>query len=431
MFDTLVRLFGGDPSRETPISRGVLKPFTLRFLDKTLEARYWEDQRDGDLFWSRVVFAFLFGINCLFAIVDVLTVSEGLGTVLWLRLGLLNALAIFCFLLTYRPFFRRRHEWLLHLTAISHTLVYLAMNRVADVGEGTSFGFSLAVLGIYVLLPMDLIYSVSIGLQCTAIFLGVSWFGETLPPEVLIGLTSQVAIANVIGLFARYRAERFRRLDYINMRGIEAERGRYRALLERILPVPIAARLQAGERQIGDRFEAVTILFADLVGFTRQMAATPDAVIDMLNRVFDAFDAAVEQCGLEKIKTIGDAYMVGSGIPVPRADHLEAAAGLALELRRIAEGFTWPSGEPVVLRIGIHTGPLMAGVIGDKRFLYDVWGDTVNVASRLERMAEPGRIQVSDAVHDGLNGDFRLESRGEIEVKGRGMMPAWYLEAAG
>jgi class 3 adenylate cyclase len=206
----------------------------------------------------------------------------------------------------------------------------------------------------------------------------------------------------------------------------EAYRENERLLLN-ILPEPIAVRLRQGERPIADRFEDVSLLFADIVGFTSLsggMAA--DELVSVLNEVFSVFDALVDEAALEKVKTIGDAYMVVGGL-TGRTDHLESLARMALTLGEavpaIGAARTWG----IEFRIGIHCGPVVAGVIGTRKFIYDVWGDTVNVASRMESTGVPGRIQVTEAVEERLRKTFTFEPRGLTEVRGKGPMPTFFL----
>jgi adenylate cyclase len=209
----------------------------------------------------------------------------------------------------------------------------------------------------------------------------------------------------------------------------EREFARSEALLTNILPPAIAARLKrANEPVIADSHAEASILFADLAGFTARAADTlPVKLVLFLNDLFTAFDQLVERYGLEKIKTTGDAYMVVSGVPAPRADHAEALARLALDMRAAVVRIAESSGRALSIRIGISSGPVVAGVVGTKKFFYDVWGDTVNVASRMESTGEPGKIQVSEATYVLLKDAFELEARGEIEVKGKGRMRTWFL----
>jgi class 3 adenylate cyclase len=208
------------------------------------------------------------------------------------------------------------------------------------------------------------------------------------------------------------------------MTDLDAERRRSRALLLNVLPETIVQRLDAGETLIADAHDHVAVLFSDFVGFTDRAARySPAELVTELNAVFGDFDAACERHGVEKIKTIGDAYMAAAGLDPSDEDPVAAAALLALDMRDsvAATGGRWQ------IRIGIDVGPVVAGVIGTRKFAYDVWGDTVNVASRLETTSEAGRIQVSDRAADALNGTFELERRGPTELKGKGPTMTWFL----
>ncbi len=205
---------------------------------------------------------------------------------------------------------------------------------------------------------------------------------------------------------------------------LDAERRRSHDLLLNVLPQSIIDRLGAGEGLIADRHEDVAVIFSDFVGFTEISSRLPVAtVVSALNTMFSAFDASCAALGVEKIKTIGDAYMAAAGLPGSRGDHVGAAADLALAMRAAVA----TAGEPWQVRIGIHRGPVVAGVIGTSKFVYDLWGDAVNVASRLETTAPPGRIQVSEAVATALGDAFELEPRGPIELKGKGSTEAFFL----
>jgi adenylate cyclase len=205
---------------------------------------------------------------------------------------------------------------------------------------------------------------------------------------------------------------------------LETERAKSDRLLLNVLPQPIIDRLNAGEGLIADRHDDVAVVFSDFVGFTELSATLPPAsVVTSLNAMFSAFDAACDELGVQKIKTIGDAYMAAAGLPGTAPDHIRAAADLTLAIRSAVEA----AGEPWQVRIGLHAGPVGAGVIGTSKFVYDLWGDAVNVASRLETGAPPGSIQVSERVATALGDAFELESRGEIDLKGKGPTKTFFL----
>jgi class 3 adenylate cyclase len=201
-------------------------------------------------------------------------------------------------------------------------------------------------------------------------------------------------------------------------------------LLLNILPAPIAQRLRDGEPLIADRFDDVTLLFADVVEFTRLSSTlSPSELVSVLNEVFSVFDGLVDRYDLEKVKTIGDAYMVAGGLTDGSADHTARVADMAIALTAAVDRIDAAVRLGIRFRIGIHCGPVVAGVIGTRKFIYDIWGDAVNLASRMESLGAPGRIQVTHAAKERLEDRFELEPRGLIDVKGKGPTPAWYLVA--
>jgi adenylate cyclase len=201
-------------------------------------------------------------------------------------------------------------------------------------------------------------------------------------------------------------------------------------LLLNILPKPIAERLKAKQSTIADSFADVSVLFADIVGFTELSARmSPTELVKRLNVIFSHFDQLAEKYGVEKIKTIGDAYMVVGGLPMPRDDHAEAIAQMALGMQAKIAKLSADTGEKLAIRVGINSGPVVAGVIGVSKFTYDLWGDTVNVAARMEATGNAGRIQVTDVTYELLKDKYLFERRGVIQVKGKGnMMTYWLLE---
>jgi adenylate cyclase len=210
---------------------------------------------------------------------------------------------------------------------------------------------------------------------------------------------------------------------------MEAEYERSERLLTNILPATIAERLKDPSRNIiADKYDDASILFADIAGYTKRASdTTPTDLVRFLDRLYTDLDALVDLHGLEKVKTSGDSYMVVSGVPQPRADHVEALACLALDMADAVADLKDPQGRAVPLRIGLATGPVVAGVVGARKFFYDVWGDAVNVASRMETTDVEGRIQVPQNVYERLNDTFLLEERGEVDIKGKGVMHTWYL----
>jgi class 3 adenylate cyclase len=213
---------------------------------------------------------------------------------------------------------------------------------------------------------------------------------------------------------------------------LEREKAVSESLLLNVLPASIAHRLKEGETTIADTFEEVSVLFADIVGFTVLSAdSTPQAIVELLNDLFSRFDAVTERFGVEKIKTIGDAYMVVAGVPLPRADHAGTLADVALAMLDELNDFNGERGATLALRIGLHSGPVVAGVIGKRKFSYDLWGDTVNTASRMESHGVVGCIHLSEATRDRLPSRHGLEDRGLISIKGKGSMRTFLLTSGG
>ena len=206
------------------------------------------------------------------------------------------------------------------------------------------------------------------------------------------------------------------------------ERERAEALLLNILPAPIATRLKESPEAIADGFDNVSVMFSDLVGFTPlSEKLTPEALVRLMDQIFSEFDQLADKHGLEKIKTIGDAYMVAGGLPSPGSGHTAAMADMALEMAPAIQAIEKRTGHPLNLRIGIARGPAVAGVIGKKKFSYDLWGDTVNTASRLESHGAPGKIHVNRAVYEKLKDAYSFEPCGLVDIKGKGPLETWYL----
>jgi len=230
----------------------------------------------------------------------------------------------------------------------------------------------------------------------------------------------------VVGSVAAYRMERSQRLLFLRERQIDVERERSDRLLLNILPQVIVDRLKqrSDGRRIADALPEVTVVFADVVDSTREaVGSPPEDFAALLDTLFSTFDRLSDRHGLEKIKTIGDAYMAVAGAPVAVADSAGAGAEMALDMLEAAHTLRWPSGKQVELHIGMATGPAVAGVIGQRKFAYDLWGDTVNLASRLQESAEPGQILLSWSTAQRLEDRYGLTRGDAVEVKGRGTTP--------
>lgn len=304
------------------------------------------------------------------------------------------------------------------MTTANHTVVHVALGGYANSGAYLGFGVAVILVSSLVLTRLEVIVWTAVLAALAAalgFYEGALAAGRPAPdPDLSAILFVIVLVANLFMLVSvfLYFMERY-----------SAERARAESLLLNVLPGEVAAELKQSGRTTARRFDSISVLFADVVGFTSMAAELePETVVDRLNEVFTDFDAFVEEHGCEKIRTMGDAYMVASGVPVPRSDHAEVLAEVALKmLARSQAG-------PLRFRIGINSGPAMAGVIGVKKFQYDVWGDSVNIASRMESQGEPGRIQITDATYQLIKHRYRCTPFGTLEVKGRGALDTWFLE---
>ncbi|HKX74501.1 MAG TPA: adenylate/guanylate cyclase domain-containing protein [Acidimicrobiia bacterium] len=244
--------------------------------------------------------------------------------------------------------------------------------------------------------------------------------GNRLPPSLVLAFF----VMNVVGS----SVVAFVLIDlFINQ--LHAERARSERLLLNVLPARIAARLRLRpEEVIAERFEQASVLFADVVDFTPLSAGlSPEELVAMLNEIFTDFDALAEKHGVEKIKTVGDSYMVAAGVPTPRSDHAQALAEMALDIQAYSASNRWRVEQPLRFRIGINSGPVVAGVIGRRKFIYDLWGDVVNTASRMESHGVPGTIQLTEATYLLLRDQYVCVPHGIIDVKGKGPTPTWHL----
>jgi class 3 adenylate cyclase len=258
------------------------------------------------------------------------------------------------------------------------------------------------------------------------VWLAVSDLPEEFATRLLSSAVSDLALLATVLLLGE--AVRARHALGREHRLLVAEQDRSERLLLNVLPAPVADRLKQDEAVIADRFPEVTVLFADLVDFTRSSdQSSPERVVQVLNDLFTAFDRLARRHRLEKIKTIGDAYMVAGGLPEPRPEHARAVAEMALAMRDEASRHLDPAGQPLQVRIGIDTGPVVAGVIGTTKFSYDLWGDTVNTASRMESHGVEGCIQVTERTYRRLKDRYEFQRRGPIQVKGKGELVTYLL----
>ena len=290
----------------------------------------------------------------------------------------------------------------------------------------------LILIFAYILTRLQFRYSALVGVGLIVMHNVGAFFTNESATDLVFG-DYFLLITAFIGTLGAYVLERSARLLFLRERQLDRERGRSEGLLRNILPEQIADRLKQRDPatehgHIARAYDEVTVVFADLVEFTRQSGrADPPEIVAVLDEVFRRFDAIAERYGLEKIKTIGDAYMAVAGVPEPREDDVEVAAQMALAIRDEVGHVRWPSGDPIRVRIGMATGPAVAGVIGQRKFAYDLWGDTVNTAARMESNGIPDAIQVSEAVYGRLGGSYRFSDGHIVNLKGKGPTAARFL----
>jgi class 3 adenylate cyclase len=311
---------------------------------------------------------------------------------------------------------------------INTNFVNLVMKLPAPV-RPLGFGAMLiSVFSLYALCRVRFLQATVLGWLITFRYLGLALHNGVFPEPGYSMVAGYFFSANLVGMCAAYLLEYHARKDFVQQVEIEQERERANSLLLSILPEPIADRLKAEENPISDYFADVTVLFADIVGFTSLcQEVPPDQLVQVLNELFSRFDRLAEEEGVEKIKTIGDAYMAVAGLPMPQPDHAERVLRMALRMQEATGLVATRFERGLRIRIGVHSGPVIAGVIGRKRFIYDLWGDTVNIASRVETSSAVGEIRVSAATRSKAPGSFIFSPAENVPLKGVGATSIYRL----
>jgi class 3 adenylate cyclase len=346
------------------------------------------------------------------------------------------ATALSLWLLNSRHLLRFAEAMML-VYGLSASFIVLYIGAIAG-GSGyflyTSYAIAFVTLGPFVV-RLGVAAQLAYTLLTVVMYLALDRAVAHSPLAISLSISSTLLSLGGIGALVAYRLEGQARQSFLQRRLIgrqieelASEKARAEELLLNVLPAAIAERLKRGQRPIADGFPRVSVLFADIVGFTKMSErVTPVELVDRLNRMFSSFDDLADKLKLEKIKTIGDAYMVAGGLHSHEYDHAQTIAEMALGMQRRASEFSGEFGEELSIRVGIHTGPVVAGVIGKRKFIYDVWGDTVNTASRMESHGEPGMTHVTDDTRLLLKDMYELTPRGEINIKGKGVMRTWFL----
>jgi class 3 adenylate cyclase len=339
--------------------------------------------------------------------------------------------------LQWSRFYERLQRPAMLLFALTVNAVVLSLGAIAE-GETaalqTSWAPLFVVLGPFIVrfdVVTQLVYAALTVLLYDALALALGHPSSIVVVSINMAIVSMGLIGVLVARQMELQAREVflqRRTIRSQMEALDAEKQKSEALLLNVLPAAIAERLKIENRPIADGFQDVSVLFADIVGFTRlSERLTPEELVGRLNNLFSAFDDLLDKFRLEKIKTIGDAYMVVGGLNGGK-DHALALAELALDMLARIRELSAHYGEDFSVRIGINTGPVVGGVIGKKKFIYDVWGDTVNIASRMESTGSPGSVQVSHETYLRIQDLYVFEDRGEIEVKGKGLMRTWLIK---
>ncbi|MEO5669817.1 MAG: adenylate/guanylate cyclase domain-containing protein [Ramlibacter sp.] len=409
--------------------------WSLRFADPALEAAFAQEQARKSVRPMRLAIAWITAATIILTpgVLYVAPQIRGDLPRVFGVAGALLALMVGCYALTYSRLYILRHQLMLVILAC---LVSLGDVRLASLNttEGlVASGFyipALQIFAIYGVFRLRFPAAIAAGWITLALYIGLLNAGGLLPASSLLRHGMALVAANLLGMLFCYQMDAAVRQAFLALREAAIERARSDRLLLNILPASIAERLKASPESIADHSEDVTVLFADLVGFTALSATkSPQDLVRLLDRIFTEFDTLAERHGLEKIKTIGDAYMAAAGLPAPRADHAQAAASMARDMLAAVAQLAAESGETLAVRIGLNSGPVVAGVIGRKKFIYDLWGDTVNTASRMESHGIPGVIQCTEATAALLRPAFALQARGAVQVDGKGEMQTFLLSA--
>lgn len=418
-----------------------LRRLTATFEDPGLEAAYRHDA------FTRTIlpvtrFSLVFTVLVFFGygVHDAFVVPE-LRSYAWLlRFGIFGPVGVVLVALTYAPWYERFHQATMVALGLAVNVVTLLIGAADAPHAGyfiyTSYSALFVVLGPLVGKMSVVTHAVY---SCMVVLLLVAIDRMLVHGSMVVLLSFCVTVVSmgVIGAAAAWQNEKHGREAFLQRRvikeqleALDVEKKKSDDLLLNILPAKVADRLKQDGESIADGFAQVTVLFSDIVGFTAMSdRLAPDEVVRRLNLIFSSFDKIADELGVEKIKTIGDAYMVAGGLPDRSEDHPLRIAEMALRMREALDRLKAEIGEEISIRVGIHTGPVVAGVIGKKKFIYDVWGDTVNTASRMESHALPGKIQVTEDTAKLLEKDFELTPRGTIDVKGKGPMTTYFLEA--
>lgn len=398
---------------------------TLRFSEPGMEAAYREYRNPQILAYLR--WLLLFGAVLVFvgSIID------------FTRLGIEEALALTAVRVSAAigmlvAWWLTRLDWvqanlqrfILIGASLNHCLFLISAPLMGDRIVDYTAVLPINIMVTFIVSGLMFRYAVYVGVGAILVY---STELIALHPSPVAPIVFMI-IGSIYAAFAAYVAERARREAWADAEALEAEKKNSDRLLLNVLPPSIALRMKGGEQLIADRFEDACVLFADIVGFTAMSEQMrPEELVDVLDDIFKRFDTIALEMDLEKIKTIGDCYMMAAGMPTERTREPTRIVIAAQRMTRELEKVSTKLGRKLQIRVGIHTGPVVAGVIGHSKFIYDLWGDTVNLAARMESSADDGTIQISEAMAKRVEGDFDLVFNGQRDMKGKGMQPVYLV----
>lgn len=410
----------------------------LRFPDEVIETHFRREYFANTASTTRLALVLGLILYSLFGVLDIYAIPISKDIVWIIRYGIVAPVILMALAASFiRSLQKYMQAFLCVVVAVSGLGIVTMISITTEAEFGNRFYFTgliLISMWAYSLLRLRFWYAV---LANVIIMIGYEY--ASIEMKKLLESETGIVIftmhnffflgANVIGMFGSYYLERYTRRDFLQKYTIKAQRDRADKLLYNVLPKRIAERLKESDETIAEEFNSATVLFADIVNFTPISARfDPHAVVDMLNELFSHFDDLVDKYGVEKIQVAGDGYMVAAGVPTPRPDHATVLAQLALDMLDYVREQEFLGGRHAIeIRIGLNSGPLIAGVIGRKKYFYALWGDMVNTASRMESHGESGKIQITRETYELVKDDFECEYIGEIAVKGKGQMEAWHL----
>ncbi len=412
------------------MQQGTTYKLTLNFKDPNLEEEYREHHYVKHRGVARVILVAALFFIAAFAYTDKLLVPENFIYMRFARFFVAIPVTIATLVLSFLPTIRKWWDAIFSLFVVVIFSCFLLISALNNL-EGILLPQKLTLVIIVTFFIAGIRFAFGCAVAIAVFSIYAVYILLTQSQYSLIehsSLQSVVFLLIFFAVYGGYILEKYSRTEFVNRKIIDEERQKSEQLLLNILPQTIAEELKKQPGIIANKHKKTTILFADIVGFTGYSSKmSPEELVKVLNAVFSIFDYKVEEYGLEKIKTIGDAYMVASGVPDGRRDHAENIADFAIDIEKKLKDFNRKSGYSIELRIGIHAGDLVAGVIGVKKFSYDVWGETVNIASRMESQGVPGEIQVSEDFYELLKETYEFERRGTVEIKGKGPMITYFL----